>query len=1183
MTDREPEVVTAGAGTGKTYDIVERVVRAITQDGVAIQRIAAITFTNRAADELAGRLTRRLKQAGRDEDAREVDTAYLSTIHAFCLRLLTEHPVESGIPPETRSIDEEEASPLLRRAISDAMSARPAIAEEVRFVTQECLAYDPQAGSSEDQLREKVLRLIDKARGVAKSAADLRRLAEPNDQDLVSRLPPALTPAQVRKLLAPALRPYEEWWAELGGGAKLPADLVANHEQVAPLLAGGDVALACIWTFHCKTSKSKKWQSYNVLIERLQAAIEDALPRHADWQSWYRRYARALFAIAAAALERYEELKVALGLLDYADMQVAALRLLRATAGGRPFADTLRARFGLLVVDEFQDTSPLQYRIAEELRGGRLAGRYVGDLKQAIYGWRDADARLFESVLARVRKPETLRDNYRSRKTLVDFVNALFRPLFAGVKVDYEDMRAKSAYVEKKIAAFGPELALLDGDTSKPKTAERIARWLAGLLGDRSQRVYDRELECERTLRPGDVAVLARTNREVSEVSAALAGVGLRSSQAVAGLGDAPEVGVFRALVAAFSSPENRLSLAAALVSEVYGLSFAGLYALGRAGLLRSPRRFHADPELRAALSRELSPADLEAVVRFYADLDDLHVRFRREPLVEVVDRLFERTRLRDRFAGKADGPQRLANLERCREEARAFASLSPDSLTHRGLSGRDVEAFLAWFDQGAGSAEEPLAQTRPVDEEAVQVMTIHKAKGLEFPIVVVYALQSRTAPVLDRLELVRSADADGPAALEEAGLRLFPGAAKAVPKKPFLEDAAEGALADAVRNLYVAMTRARERLVLVWPVKDAKPGEERCLELLTGGGVVVREDEHARLVVGGKAFAAEAVAPSEPAAAEGGGEGTRADLGGAGVSTPVATPADARDAALCAPDATAFEFGETPDRERGGVPRLSPSSLIRWFDCPLVVHLEERCHVEHRGIAVNPATLQVSVRPLDGVVGLPPAVKRPAPGASGNSEGERARLGTLMHRAVAAMHLPASEVLARMEALAGPSGRAYAARVLEPIRRHLARHAATGEWLIEHPFLFEVKGTVVSAVLDLAIPTADGLWIYDLKTNDITAADVPRYSEYYAPQLWTYALAAERALHVRIAWLALLFATPGLVATLPPRPAGFAADVAAAARRIAAGPPFEKRAERVCETCPWKEACPVGSGRGWR
>lgn len=1103
------ELVSAGAGTGKTHDLVTRLVDAVAA-GTPMGRIAAITFTNRAADELLRRLKRELVRKGLTQAALESDSAYVSTIHAFCFRLATENPVESGVSPDTRPIDEQETDYLLSRAISESLQEDRAVAEEVRFVKRDCVDFGGDL-SADDALRKKVKALIEKARSVAKGPGDVTAMAEENDQDLASLLPSPLPEDRLRReILGPALRRYSDWWEKVGVTTIFPQATEGNHAQIAPLLEPGPLHFETLCDCQPKLWKAKKAAEYDAILGELKDAIIRALFQHPEWNAWYRRYAKALFVIASAAMLKYDSLKQAMGVMDFADMQLAALRMMSKRVAGRPFADYVRSQFDVLVVDEFQDTSPLQFSVAEVLRSDKIRGRYVGDLKQAIYGWRDADPRLFQGLLANAEHPETLRDNRRSRKILVDFFNAIFPPLFQPTGIPYDTVNPKSAFVEKAIPEHGPEITILEGQTYKNQTATRLAAWLANLLKDTTQRVYDRHRDVIRPLRPGDIAVIVRINADVERITGALLKLGIRSSQAARGLGSRPEVQLFRALVAAAAHRDNRLSMASALVSEVYGVPYSDLHRLGE--LLKSPRGYFVQ-EVRERLKKDVSSEAWAALERFYSDSEAIAELFRRGAIEDAVLLLIERTRLRDRLAGKADGRQCLANLERCRESVTEFVAAPHNQLAAMGISGRDVEGYLSWFDQIVGSVKELLPQTRPVDEEAVQVMTIHKAKGLEFPITVICTLDDSVLPRLDRCDIVREAGMTTGEILEKARIRLFPGGRRPVPEDLLLRGAEPEAMSDAVRNFYVALTRAQERLVLVWP---ANPGPDSVLAVLEGVGLLRVGDA---LSIGGKAFKAHIVsAANEPA--------------------PV-IPSDLhRRSVLESPDEQAHHFGVVPQRRTGGSFQVTPTQLCAWFDDPSAYPSGESSHGEHLLPKKLTVETEMSVEALKGVIGAAPSLEN------------RTELGRLLHRALAAQQDLAT-VLDRVEALSGAAARAYASRVLGPFQDHLVALKGNGSFLHEYPLHFRAGSTNVSGILDLGVMSEKGLWIYDLKTHDIEASQVGIYAQYYAPQLWSYALGATCTNLGQIAGLRLFFSTPGLIVTLPSPASDFAERVESAARDI--------------------------------
>jgi ATP-dependent helicase/nuclease subunit A len=386
-------LVEAGAGTGKTGVMVDRYCRLIREQGVAPDSILAFTFTDKAAGELRQRIRAEIPSLNGD---------WVTTIHGFCNRLLSSHPVAVGIDPRFRVLDAPETARIAAEAFDEALREFLTVDTDEREAT--LAAFDVGGLQAIAIATHAELR----SRGEAEPA-----LPQPPETDLIAAL------GEARRVAADTL-------AEVKPGSD-------NHELVAAALELLDAeavpgldALAALRT--TKTAKA---------LGEYREAIEAAVSRVAEAGAGGRAY-RHVAEIVGLFSNRFAAAKERRGGIDFEDLQILAVRLLEQTETGAAY----RSRFGHILVDEFQDTNRLQLRLIEALHGDHGQLMVVGDELQSIYGFRHADLGVFRERRERIAASADgevlpLSGNFRSRPELIGAINALgaellgeaFRPL----------------------------------------------------------------------------------------------------------------------------------------------------------------------------------------------------------------------------------------------------------------------------------------------------------------------------------------------------------------------------------------------------------------------------------------------------------------------------------------------------------------------------------------------------------------------------------------------------------------------------------------------------------------------------------------------------------------------------------------------------------------------------------
>ena len=755
--------VSAGAGTGKTTVLVERFVKAVCERGLPIDSVLVITYTDRAAGELRTRVRERLVSLGRHDLAREVDGAWLSTIHGFCSRLLRLHPFEAGIDPKFRVLDDSQARVLQAEAFEAALAS-----------------FLAEGGPDRVALLSTY--------GARRLAAMLGGVFE--------RLRSAGRPLELGRSegggLEPALARLREVAARAqdDGGDEDLAARAGRALELAGVETGNPALLLDLSELRAGARSSDEASAYDEALAAVESAALDAVAAHD------RDLLQALLVGFDGA---YRSAKARESALDFEDLQLLARDLLAAHPAVR---ERMRWRFRSIMVDEFQDTNRLQCELIDLLAGpadsdgpvGGSAGGvapdvfYVGDEFQSIYRFRHADVDVFRERRSASSEVLALRQNYRSRPEVLAFVNHVFGTAFG---TEFEPLVAAGRFPEP---VFGAAVELLVTDKSTYR--DGALHWREAEARHAARRV--RELVDAGECVPGEVVVLLAAGTDAERYEQALREEGLPTYRA-AGRGYFGQQQVAD-LVAYLRLLQNRYddeALVSVLASPLVGVSNDALVLLRRAAGRRP---------LFSGLERELpttlGPRDrrlFEAFRQRYERLVGLAARLGLERLCEriVVEHDYDLAVL-----ARWDGRRRYANLRKLARLARSYED----------LRGPDIEGFVRFLrDQEAAGAKELEAVAEEEGADAVRLLTVHAAKGLEFKVVVL-ADAGRTPPAPSADEILCLPDGRfafrvvNPATGERAGAFGYEDVRRE-------EHAAEQA--ENRRLLYVAMTRAIDRLIV--------------------------------------------------------------------------------------------------------------------------------------------------------------------------------------------------------------------------------------------------------------------------------------------------------------------------------------------------------------------------------
>jgi len=838
--------VAAGAGTGKTRVITARYLHLVQARGVPPARILAVTFTEKAARQMKDRIRAALAAAGREDLARAAEFAPISTIHAFLARTLRERALDAGIDPRFALADEMTAERMLEEALAATVDALP----------QERRELLSGLAGAEGTLRSLYLA----ARATPHAMVDLRGV-ETDVEELRSRLDSFLD------------RCAEERSSAAGTKAKLAA-LAALRSRLLALDA------SAAEEFHDAVKGNVASAQADLFREGKELAKEFAPLLH-------REQARALGAATVEALaefdSRYAGDKAALGLLDFADLERLGLRLLQGPAGPAIAAD-----YDHLLVDEFQDTSRIQEAILDRLGAGRERFA-VGDAKQSIYRFRYADAAVFASLQERA-ATFPLAGSFRTRPELVGFTNALFQGLFRGSNVAPQDLRAEAKWRPKKapcVEVLAPPAShAADG---RRREAILLARRLREIVEQRELQLTRAE-RAEGPLRYGDCALLVRATTHLGVYERALADAGV-PYVVVKGRGyyAAREVVELAHLLLLLHDPADDFRAVAVMTSLLCGATDGDLLRLPGDGPL--PLRAFAAPA-----PPQIPPERWSRLQEFARRFQRWRTLAGRLETGDLVETILSETRFGDLLLVEPDGRRRHANLAKALRRARA-SSLDPESFARELLEFREREMR---------ESEAPIAGEA---DDVVKVMTVHAAKGLEFPLVAVADL---TAGKRSGDGSILHPGGEFGFKIQGEEVRIEPPGLDRLKAWEKAEEAAERH-----RLLYVALTRAEEHLLLSGALT---PRADRSLFDALPPEVVVQAPKEVKALrresrMAGAVRGALRRAAALPPALERDAEGARALL--ARVDAMVAQERDATPYVTAAADL--LEFARCPRRYRLG------------------------------------------------------------------------------------------------------------------------------------------------------------------------------------------------------------------------------------------------------------------------
>jgi ATP-dependent exoDNAse (exonuclease V) beta subunit len=826
-------LVGASAGSGKTHRLTEVVVDAVAPgqtDAIDPGALAAVTYTRRAASELAARIRRELVKAGAHERALRLPLAYLGTVHAVCLRLVQEFAIDAGLSPQVDVLPGDEAR-WLREALEWGLD--PEFRNRVQTLADGLELRWNQRLRRTDWLTP-VQDLMALARGNRIAPASLPAMAERSVASLLALMgPPERDGDALERELLAALQKVDRALGEIHDDiGKTETARQTVKDKLRDAAAG-----RLLWSDWVRLQQLAPAKAVAAVVAPL-IEVASRVERHPRLQAEVRDLIRGIYEAARQGLEAYDGWKKHRRVVDFVDMIDRALTLV-----DRPdVQEELRSRLKLLVVDEFQDTSPVQLALFVRLHPIAGHSTWVGDRKQCIFEFAGADPALMEAVTTWAARSggETPRldQNWRSRPELVEACSTLFAAAFARHGYRPEEIAVEAVRTTPTALSGLPPLGLWWLETTKQEEdAAALAEGVRRLLEAPSATpVVDRSTGEVRDVRAGDVAVLVATNKEAAAVASELARRGVHATVARTGLLSTPEGAIVQAALSTLVDPCDEYSRA--VLEALTGFGGQGAEAWLDARIAAVSQRKQAQK------NGEPAPASVpsEPVARIEA------LRPHVETLApsEALDAVLAATDLAALCARWPDPEQRLANLD----ALRALTASYEEHCAHQRAAAT-IAGLLRFFEE---AAEEQLVRDEEIasddqhvgaGEHAVTIVTYHRAKGLEWPVVILSSLDRGERR--DAFEVCPETDRAAFDAADPLGgrwIRYWPWPF-GPPKKARLKETAAASTEgrsvalreerERVRLLYVGFTRARDHLILAARKAKKGPAVEWLDELCDG------------------------------------------------------------------------------------------------------------------------------------------------------------------------------------------------------------------------------------------------------------------------------------------------------------------------------------------------------------
>ena len=804
ITDRDLCVV-AGPGSGKTRVLVERFANLVTEHNVSINEILTLTFTEKSANEMKRRAAESFEEKGMEKERQDIEFAYLSTIHSFCSRLLRENAIEASIDPQFRVMDELEAGRVKEQTLADTLKKW---AEEKGLDTFLNDIFWKQTDSKKSRLksfRENLIMLYEKIRN---ACVPIARTVNRNDlsQDVVSscneaeKLINEIIAICSDKSLTPKSREKVDYVLERWNASNLQDDINKLYSGKEKPSQKDDLMLALLnrakgihSVINLSVSNDVK-PPLSALREELKTVIGLLAEDYSTRIKMVLRDFLITFDIA------YSERKRTESLIDFTDLEIKTIELLK---NKKQIAKEIQQKFRYILVDEFQDISRLQKTIIDLIKSKDNLF-IVGDEKQSIYGFRDAEVEIFQDIQKDSDRESliNLNENFRSRPQVLDLVNHIFDRLWTDDSIG-QQLKAGAEFSEKPAPSI--EIIVAEGnDKTQARKWEsmEIAKRIKEIVGTGEIKITNKR-EQERNISYKDIAILFRSTTDIKLYEHSLSHLDV-PYYVVSGRGffNTTEITDLINFLKVIESPSDEINLAAVLKSPFVGIDDDALFRLAdHAHNSNNGNRSLIQALDEVSSIKEIEPQSRNRIIQFRQFLDEVQGIKPRTSLWNLISFILKKTEFQSKMLLFSNGKKRYANLLKIVELCKNQEDFEP--LTLRDF----IEIVEGYKFREIRESEAPVESE---EDDVVKLITTHSAKGLEFPVVIVadvdrdnirpsdYFVYSRNHGLSFKILNPSTNEEERPLSYERIN-----------------DESKEKELRESRRLLFVAMTRAQEHLII--------------------------------------------------------------------------------------------------------------------------------------------------------------------------------------------------------------------------------------------------------------------------------------------------------------------------------------------------------------------------------
>jgi ATP-dependent helicase/nuclease subunit A len=803
-------LIKAGAGAGKTHRIMQALTQWIADDYVAADKVLAVTYTRAAAKEMKGRVKEELLKLGLFDKAALVAQSNISTIHSFGTEIIKQFTYELGISPKPRQVNEAEQVQMLKQALEQVTEVTDLV------INVRALGYGSGFGkggfqTAADTIRQTMMTCIDRLRALGKDVSDQQYLLDSALNKLTNAYGFTSNGDALTRDLREAVRQLQKAYPSLDETPEKWRKNSASREFLTTVysISADEPRLDNEWKLWAKlqtitapsisSDKGDGPDSYLVLAVWHAA---DKLSDHPGPLAQQHDHLTALLNGALVALQQYQDLKRSTSLIDFGDMVGLANEIV---SNSEHLAEVCQ-QYQCLIIDEFQDTNPLQFALLRHFQKQGLPTLIVGDLKQSIMGFQGSDRRLFNALLnnADASEQQELTSNWRSTAKLMTFINQMGTTLY-GEEYQHLDpqvtFQSHSDLKPVQVLEFQKSKWGRDGKTkNKLRVSEEgqaaLANHIKSLLVQ-GLTVVDKDTLQPRPMKASDIAVLAPKHKGLQDLAGYLHQVSLQTQIEAPGFLEMSSVDCLLNLLLVVADPNDRYSLLSAITSDIFTDDAAATLEDNLAVYLKQ-QNFTSD------LTEQLSGLP-----------NNLHARPLHGQLLEIVDALDFITMLSERGDGKE---QRAATLKLI-GLAQEFDQLNFVAANAEGIYGKSAPTFAAWLKQSKKDSKSTVDQQPDLHDtgnDAVVMSTWHSSKGREWPIVMVLSGHDANSPKLDSITMAYQSD-EIEQMLPQSFVQILPKFADKTSNKRMLQQIQDEAQQTQLNLFYVALTRAREQVILPW------------------------------------------------------------------------------------------------------------------------------------------------------------------------------------------------------------------------------------------------------------------------------------------------------------------------------------------------------------------------------